>query len=146
MWLIFYKELANNTAIYISVKLPADTKTLQSALELELKKGFSRVVNQQGVISKIEDLVLEKSKKNEWYLLIDRLIKDEKDPDLESRIADSTQTAFWEGDGEMLLFYSNSDIYELKPFSNKFEADGMSFELPNVNFLSFNNPYGACKT
>lgn len=142
----YYKELANNIPVYIAVKLPSDTKTLQKTLDLELKKGFSRVVNEQGVINKIEDLVLEKSKNNNWYLLIDRLIKDEQDADLESRIADSTQTAFWEGDGEMILFFAKSDSYELKPFSNKFEADGISFELPSVNFLSFNNPYGACKT
>ena len=31
-------------------------------------------------------------------------------------------------------------------FSNKFEADGISFEEPNPNFFNFNNPYGACKT
>ncbi|MBS1686897.1 MAG: excinuclease ABC subunit UvrA [Bacteroidetes bacterium] len=30
-------------------------------------------------------------------------------------------------------------------FNNKFEADGMSFELPSQNLFNFNNPYGACK-
>ncbi len=34
----------------------------------------------------------------------------------------------------------------VKMFSNKFEADGISFEEPNPNFFNFNNPYGACKT
>jgi excinuclease ABC subunit A len=28
-------------------------------------------------------------------------------------------------------------------FDNKFEADGMSFELPSQNLFNFNNPYGA---
>jgi excinuclease ABC subunit A len=142
----FYKELANESAVYVTVKLPSDAKTLKNTLDLELKKGFSRVVNKQGVINKIEDLILDKSNNTDCYLLIDRLIKDTQDQDLESRIADSVQTAFWEGDGEMELFYSNNDSFLLKPFSNKFEADGINFELPNVNFLSFNNPYGACST
>ncbi len=31
-------------------------------------------------------------------------------------------------------------------FSNRFEADGITFEKPNPNFFSFNNPYGACPT
>jgi len=142
----FYKELANESAVYVTVKLPSDANTLKNTLDLELKKGFSRVVNKQGVINKIEDLILDKSNNTDCYLLIDRLIKDTQDQDLESRIADSVQTAFWEGNGEMELFYSNNDSFLLKPFSNKFEADGINFELPNVNFLSFNNPYGACST
>ncbi len=34
----------------------------------------------------------------------------------------------------------------LYTFSDKFEADGITFEEPSVTFFSFNNPYGACKT
>jgi excinuclease ABC subunit A len=57
------------------------------------------------------------------------------------RIADSVQTAFFEGkglcsveiDGERLLF------------SDKFELDGITFDEPSPNFFSFNNPYGACR-
>lgn len=33
-----------------------------------------------------------------------------------------------------------------KHFSNRFEADGITFEKPNPNFFSFSNPYGACPT
>jgi excinuclease ABC subunit A len=33
-----------------------------------------------------------------------------------------------------------------RTFSDKFELDGVVFEIPSVNFFSFNNPYGACKT
>ena len=29
-------------------------------------------------------------------------------------------------------------------FSNRFEADGMEFELPTEHMFSFNNPIGAC--
>src|SRR5690606_2602211 len=31
-------------------------------------------------------------------------------------------------------------------FSDRFELDDIRFEEPTVNFFSFNNPYGACKT
>jgi excinuclease ABC subunit A len=33
-----------------------------------------------------------------------------------------------------------------KKLSNRFEADGMTFEEPSVHLFSFNNPFGACKT
>jgi excinuclease ABC subunit A len=35
---------------------------------------------------------------------------------------------------------------ERKVFSDRFELDGITFELPSVNLFSFNNPYGACRT
>jgi excinuclease ABC subunit A len=142
----FYNGLNDQTTVYVTVKLTPDPKALLKNLDLELKKGFSRVVDENGVISKIEDLIISQSKRTDLYLLIDRVIKDKTDLDLESRIADSVQTAFWEGNGEMVLFTSETDTLVLNYFSNKFEADGISFEIPNVNFLSFNNPYGACKT
>jgi excinuclease ABC subunit A len=31
-------------------------------------------------------------------------------------------------------------------FSDRFELDGMTFTEPSVNFFSFNNPFGACRT
>jgi excinuclease ABC subunit A len=34
----------------------------------------------------------------------------------------------------------------MKTFSNRFERDGLLFEIPTVNLFAFNNPYGACKT
>ncbi|HEY4798844.1 MAG TPA: excinuclease ABC subunit UvrA, partial [Bacteroidia bacterium] len=35
---------------------------------------------------------------------------------------------------------------EVKIFSNKFEADGITFEEPSAHLFTFNNPIGACKT
>jgi excinuclease ABC subunit A len=57
------------------------------------------------------------------------------------RIADSTGTAFYEGEGTMFV-----QINEKTPlkFSNKFELDGIVFEEPVPNLFSFNNPFGAC--
>jgi excinuclease ABC subunit A len=67
------------------------------------------------------------------------------DEDFNNRISDSVQTAFVEGLGELILLLDGNQKVFL-PFNNRFEQDGMSFEEPNVNFFSFNNPYGACKT
>ncbi|HSJ68611.1 MAG TPA: excinuclease ABC subunit UvrA, partial [Anditalea sp.] len=66
-----------------------------------------------------------------------------EDEDNQFRIADSVQTAFYEGHGEChVIIPDKAD----QTFNDRFELDGMSFEHPSVNFFSFNNPYGACKT
>ncbi len=58
-------------------------------------------------------------------------------------MSDSVQTAYFEGIGDC---HVHVDGAEKRSFSDRFEADGMKFEEPSVNFFSFNNPYGACRT
>ncbi len=139
-----------------------ELRTLAEEYAILLQKGFSRIeVN--GEIVKIED-VLEneeqtastkvkpekkraKAKQAESVIniLVDRLIVDSSDESL-ARMADSAQTAFAEGNGICLIKFSNEQNETRETlFSNKFEADGISFELPSTNLFSFNNPYGACK-
>jgi excinuclease ABC subunit A len=112
-------------------------------LNILLQKGFSRLYINNEIVN-IEDLLEEKPNKKakkEIFILIDRLIKKEFDEDDLHRIADSTGTAFYEGEGTMFV-----QINEKAPlkFSNKFELDGIVFEEPVPNLFSFNNPFGAC--
>lgn len=133
--------------MYILVALQKDGPELKKELELHLQNGFSRIwVNEQ--MLDIEDFLKEfkpKAKsKDKIYLLVDRFAVVSNDEDFLNRISDSVQTAFYEGHGEMeLLVQTENKKYN---YNNKFEADGISFEEPSVNFFSFNNPYGACKT
>ncbi len=112
-------------------------------LEMLSKEGFSRV-DVKDEILRIEDILSQPSiNQKDIYLLIDRLTCN-KERDTATRLADSAQTAFYEGHGECLLkFYTENGIEE-KNFSNKFEADGMTFEEPNDLMFSFNSPAGAC--
>lgn len=118
-------------------------RTKQQELELLLQKGFTRIqVNGDAYF--VEDLVGTADLPNgEYEILIDRASIRHNDEDNQFRIADSVQTAFFEGHGECTVVVPGKDK---KTFSDRFELDGMSFELPSVNFFSFNNPYGACKT
>jgi excinuclease ABC subunit A len=112
-------------------------------LNILLQKGFSRLYINNEIVN-IEDLLEEKPNKKakkEIFILIDRLLKKEFDEDDLHRIADSTGTAFYEGEGTM--FVQINENAPLK-FSNKFELDGIVFEEPVPNLFSFNNPYGAC--
>ncbi len=112
-------------------------------LNILLQKGFSRLFINNEIVN-IEDLLEEKptkKAKREIFILIDRLLKKDFDEDDLHRIADSTGTAFYEGEGTMFV-----QINEKPPlkFSNKFELDGIVFEEPVPNLFSFNNPFGAC--
>ncbi|MHC1704233.1 MAG: excinuclease ABC subunit UvrA [Tenuifilaceae bacterium] len=76
-------------------------------------------------------------------LIIDRFSVSHND-DFISRLGDSVQTGFAEGNGTCLLkiFLAEKTIEEV--FSNRFEKDGIEFEEPNEHLFSFNNPLGAC--
>ncbi|MBK7852063.1 MAG: excinuclease ABC subunit UvrA [Bacteroidetes bacterium] len=78
-------------------------------------------------------------------IVIDRFTIQPDDPDNISRISDSVQTAFFEGQGECITEIQDAAKSKLISFSNRFELDGISFEEPSTQLFSFNNPYGACK-
>jgi excinuclease ABC subunit A len=126
----------------ITVRVGFDgTKDLQKRLELFEQSGFVRVlVNDK--IERIESVDCEKA--NEVHLVIDRIVVDNEDDSLVNRLSDSAELAFFEGHGVLAVKSFDSPKDEVS-FSNLFELDGMQFEEPDVHFLSFNNPRGACK-
>ena len=91
------------------------------------------------------------------YLLVDRLIADGEDSTL-NRFADSVQTAFFEGKGECCLAIElprnesqesgggKRNNHYIETFSQRFEADGITFLEPTEHLFDFNNPLGACPT
>ncbi|EKB49091.1 excinuclease ABC subunit UvrA [Cecembia lonarensis] len=118
-------------------------RTMHQELELLLQKGFTRILI-NGDAYFVEDLIGAAEVPNgDYEILIDRVSIRHEDEDNQFRIADSVQTAFFEGHGECTVLVPGKDK---RTFSDRFELDGMNFELPTVNFFSFNNPYGACKT
>lgn len=112
-------------------------------LNILLQKGFSRLYD--GSILRIEELLEQKNwkpkAKKDIYVLIDRFIVNPFVEEDLNRIADSVNTAFYEGEGEVWLAI---DEQKKISFSNKFELDGICFEEPSPNLFSYNNPYGAC--
>jgi len=118
------------------------TKEIKKKLDVLVQQGFSRVV-QNGELQKIEDITETAKAKDDFQIVIDRLTAD-KDEENQTRIADSAESAFFEGHGVCII--QNADTGKSHSFSNKFEADGIIFEEPSVNLFSFNNPVGACKT
>lgn len=108
-------------------------------------------------LTKKEDLI---------YLLVDRVITDGEESTL-NRFADSVQTAFFEGKGECRLVIELPNIdrcaedcptgcrsaspedgggFKIVTFSQRFEADGITFMEPTDHLFDFNSPLGACPT
>ena len=111
-----------------------------SILSTLRQQGFSRVIY-QGQVTKIKNLLKDETKVSDSNIqvVIDRIIID--NTDIKGRIADSVQTAFFEGNGECNVLIQQKNYH----FSNKFELDGIQFEKPSTHFFAFNNPYGACR-
>ena len=130
-------------------------RTLGQQLGIYLQQGLSRL-DVDGEMMRIEDFLQQNGDLcNEvmgeesdpsaasWpLLLIDRLSVSH-DKDAVSRLNDSVETAFYEGDGECLLrFYPSRALHH---FSTRFEADGIVFSEPTDSMFSFNSPLGACQ-
>ena len=131
-----------------------ENRSLQKQLEMELQQGYARIYY-KGAFQRIEDFLEDEALLGEAdrerlntgehviWLLISRMSVEDT-PDSISRLLDSAETAFYEGDGECRLMFLPSNIaYD---FSTRFEADGIRFEEPSDNMFSFNSPLGACPT
>ncbi|VXD18551.1 excinuclease ABC subunit UvrA [Marinoscillum sp. 108] len=116
-------------------------RTVEEELKILLSKGYTRILLDDETAF-IEDLLQTKvTKKHAFEILIDRAVV-KNDEENQFRLADSVQTAFFEGEGRCKV---NIVGKETREFSDIFELDGIRFEEPTINLFSFNNPYGACR-
>ncbi len=142
--------------IILSPIIPVEGRTLERQLQMYVQNGYARM-SVSGNIVRIDDWLAEHatisvpsgSAANSvpggsaagMHLVIDRLSVDNSKDSI-SRLIDSAETAFYEGHGELRLMVSPSGLtYD---FSQRFEADGITFEEPNDQMFSFNSPAGAC--
>lgn len=119
-------------------------RSLEVQLNMELQQGYSRIFYKKEFY-RIDDFVsdtdLDKVNPKDIFILIDRM-STSSNKDAISRLTDSAETAFYEGNGICrIVFFPSNITYD---FSTKFEADGIEFERPNDNMFAFNSPAGAC--
>ncbi|MBR0258666.1 MAG: excinuclease ABC subunit UvrA [Prevotella sp.] len=139
--------------IILAPIISVEGRTLERQLQMYVQNGYARM-SVSGNIVRIDDYLADSSsilatphsqrenpQTSNLYLVIDRLSVDNSKDSI-SRLIDSAETAFYEGHGELRLMVSPSGLtYD---FSQRFEADGMTFEEPNDQMFSFNSPAGAC--
>ena len=135
-------------AVAAPVTMP-EKRRFVTQLEVYLKAGYTRMVTQEGEFENIEDLLETVDKESTdtggRMLLIDRLATSQ-DADELSRLAESVETAFFEGHDflRLLIWNRPGEAPESREFSTRFEADGITFMEPTEQMFNFNNPYGAC--
>ena len=105
------------------------------------KSGFARVRVDGALYDLTEDIVLEKNKKHDIELIVDRLILR---GDVTRRLTDSVETATAHGGG--LAVIQRMDTGEELPFSLNYACEDCGVSMPELSprMFSFNNPYGAC--
>lgn len=140
--LLAYPE-GTRFAVYAPLVLP-EGRSLAEQLEILQKEGYTRISagdNVYRIAEALADPGLVASQSVE--LLVDRLAVS-SDKTLKTRLADSAETAFFEGHGTCRVRIYLPEETVVKEYSKKFEADGMVFEEPSDMMFSFNNPLGAC--
>ena len=120
-------------------------RDIATQLSSEIMQGYSRIFYKNEFV-RIDDFIadteaLKTANVADIFILIDRMSVS-SNKDAISRLTDSVETAFYEGNGCCrIVFFPANIVYD---FSTRFEADGMTFEKPNDNMFSFNSPAGAC--
>ncbi|WP_289749816.1 excinuclease ABC subunit UvrA [Muribaculum intestinale] len=133
-------------AVAAPIVLP-EGRALRQQLDILMKGGYSRLVTvPDGRFLEIEEMLSGDNlpgSSDGLILLIDRLAV-AGDGDELSRLAESAETAFFEGRDEMVLLVWTDEGLKEHRFSKRFEADGITFREPSELMFNFNNPYGAC--
>ncbi|HIX27681.1 MAG TPA: excinuclease ABC subunit UvrA [Candidatus Barnesiella excrementigallinarum] len=121
-----------------------ENRDLRTHLQILQKEGFPRV-EIKGRFETIENLLSgdELPCADEVRLVIDRMSVSHEN-DSVSRLADSVETALFEGGGECIVQIHDEGGPHEFAFSTRFEADGITFGEPSDLMFNFNNPVGAC--
>ncbi|WP_342330605.1 excinuclease ABC subunit UvrA [Pedobacter sp. FW305-3-2-15-E-R2A2] len=143
----FISGLEPESVVTIFCRLfPHNNRSIKEELAVLLQKGFLRIFYKEEIL-KIENILEDESfvdfelaDADTVRILIDRIVLNKEEETL-SRIADSVQTAFFEGKGDLYIEQEGKSTH----FCDRFELDEIRFDEPTPNFFSFNNPYGACK-
>ncbi len=117
-------------------------RALEDKLKALLQQGFIRILVKNQMV-RLDEIDGHEFDNQDILLIVDRIIV-KTDDEFYNRLADSVQTAFYEGKGTCILQEVNTE--NQRTYSNNFELDGIQFFEPNVHLFSFNNPYGACPT
>ncbi len=129
--------------------LPFSEDPVSAGIDTLRRRGFGRLLV-DGQTLTLDEAAAEPERFRDattLTVIVDRL---RVDPEVRSRLTDSIETAFHEGDGAAFAIEVD-DAGALKAthrFSERFECRncGILYEMPQPRLFSFNNPFGACPT
>ncbi|MEN9723984.1 MAG: hypothetical protein RJB38_1970 [Pseudomonadota bacterium] len=111
------------------------------------QRGFVRVRIDGETLDLSQDISLDKNKKHQIEVVVDRLVIKGERPALASRLSESVELALKMGEGALIVQHQIGDgaLDELL-VSEKFACSdcGISYPSPEPRTFSFNSPMGAC--
>ena len=134
-------ELGEDTKIEIlSPVVHGEKGTHQDLFDDLRKKGFTRVRVNGELTDLSEEIKLEKNKKDNIYVVIDRIVVS---PDERSRIFEAIEISTKMADGKVLIHIIDGEEFIM---SEHYACPECNFSLPELEprLFSFNAPYGAC--
>jgi excinuclease ABC subunit A len=138
-------DLAEGTKLYVLFPMHAhEQRSVVEELDNLREKGFYRIViGESATIVDLNEGYPDGAEKDQISVLADRIVHRD-DPATMSRLADSIETAFREGDGRAIVHVLDDD--SRRHFSTRYECAscGIRYEEPQPKLFSFNNPFGAC--
>lgn len=134
-------ELEEDSRILIMSPVVEQKKgSLKNIKEQYLKEGFTRVLvnGEQVLLEELQDL--DKNKKHDFYLIIDRLIIKEG---IRSRLYDALELASKLSGGKTKVYVDDKEILS---FNENYACRDSDFIIPELEprLFSFNTPIGAC--
>ena len=134
-------KLEPGTRIQILAPVVRSRKGEYTKLFEELQKdGFARVRVDGEIYELTDEIKLDKNKKHEIEVVVDRLVIKE---DITSRLTESIEVALKKAENMVLI-----DVVGKKPvlYSCNYACPDCGFSFPELTprMFSFNNPYGAC--
>ena len=134
-------KIKEGTRIQILAPVVRGRKGEYTKLFEDLQKdGFARVRVDGEIYDLADEIKLDKNKKHEIEVVVDRLVIKE---DIVGRLTESIETALKQADNLVLI-----DIVGEKPvlYSCNYACPDCGFSFPELTprMFSFNNPYGAC--
>ena len=139
-------ELPEGTRFLVLAPVVRAAKGMHEKVLADAKKsGYARVKVDGSLYDLTEEIKLDKNKKHNIEIVVDRLVMK---PDLRSRLSDSAETALRAADGNMNIEILSRDggESEILEFSQNYacEKHNISFGELEPRMFSFNNPCGAC--
>ena len=145
-------ELPEKDRVYLYAPLRDwdGDRTLEKEMAILLQKGYTRI-RRDGEIADIQETLesdadylsqpMGEIELHKYELLIDRFVIRRGDEELRQRVADSVETAMYEGGGVCLIESESEGKHQ---FDNRFTLDGIEFIEPTGHLFNYNNPFGAC--
>lgn len=129
----------NSKMLIMAPIVRAQKGTQEKVLDGLRKDGFARVMVDKVVYSLDDNIVLEKNKRHDLFVVVDRLVKREG---ITSRLTESINKCLQMADGLVVVDTNGTS----KLYSVKYSCVDCGISIPDIepSLFSFNNHAGAC--